>query len=96
MVKILDTQNRSLNDELENLSYERLVQIVRDKDRELTITETKIHDLQMLLEKKQLKINNLLESLEEIAADAEEASNQSRATYEAIRDTQLLNDKEVT
>ena len=86
-----EQRNNSADNELENLDHEQLVQIVRDKNRELTIKETEIHDLITLLEKKQLKTNNLVEALEEIAADAEVAYNQSRTTYEAIRDVQQLN-----
>ena len=87
-----EQRNNSTDNELEKLDNEQLVQIVRDNNRELTIKATEIHDLTILLEKKQLKIDNLVEALEEIAADAEEVSNQSRATYEAIRDVQLLNE----
>ena len=86
-----EQRNNSSDNELENLDHEQLVQIVRDKNRELTIKETEIHDLIMLLEKKQLKTDNLVEALEEIAVDAEEVYNQSRTTYEAVRDVQLLN-----
>ena len=87
-----EQRNNSTDNGLEKLDNEQLVQIVRDNNRELTIKATEIHDLTILLEKKQLKIDNLVGALEEIAADAEEVSNQSRATYEAIRDVQLLNE----
>lgn len=86
-----EQRNNSTDNELEKLDNEQLVQIVRDKNRELTIKATEIHDLTMLLEKKQLKIDNLVEALEEIAVDAEEVYNQSQATYYRIRDIQELN-----
>ena len=81
---------------LEDMTKEELIELVHVGRRIYTKRTAEAVEIRRALDEKQLKINNLLESLEEIAADAEEASNQSRATYEAIRDTQLLNDKEVT